>query len=90
MINGHPLYGSGREPYQPHLVHNSSWMAAEERINSVHPMHTGEGYRRLNHFLFLFHDELFEALAPDVAVRPITGTIADALSASVRLLTASH
>jgi hypothetical protein len=84
---GHPLHGSGLQPYEAHVVHNSAWIAREERINSVHPMHTAEGYRQLNHYLFLFHDELFEALALDVSVRSINGTIADVLTASVRQLT---
>ena len=38
---------------------NSRWIADEEAINSVHPQHVGGWFDRLNHYFFVFHDEMF-------------------------------
>lgn len=61
--SGHPLYGKGLQPYSAHLVVNSSWIAAERTVNSVHPGFRPERWERLRHYLLLFHDEIFECLA---------------------------
>jgi hypothetical protein len=62
-LHGHPLYGRGLEFYSMHLVVNSSWIAEMERINSVHRRHRGGWHQRLKHYLFTFHDEVFECVA---------------------------
>jgi hypothetical protein len=75
----HPLEESGLEGYEAHLIHNSQWIAEEEAINSVHPFHQGGWHERLNHYFFVFHDDMFEALAD-------SGLVAcDALRPGVRL-----
>lgn len=88
VLNGHPLYGRGLAGYGPHLVHNSLWLAEEERINSVHAHHRGGWEERLNHYFFVFHDEMLEVLARDFKVEQIEGAIRDVLpSAAIALVT---
>src|SRR2546423_1486653 len=62
-IQGHPLHGKGLRTYAAHQVVNSHWIAEAERVNSVHPQHRGGWHERLNHYVFCFHDEMFECLA---------------------------
>ena len=90
VMNGHPLSGRGLEPYGAHRIHNSPWLAEEERINSVHPGHRPEAYRRYRHYFFAFHDQTFEALAPDVQVRAVRSTVSEQLREAVTQLTASE
>ncbi|MFJ9391874.1 hypothetical protein ACIRON_23840 [Nocardioides sp. NPDC101246] len=80
VLRGHPLDNRGLEAYRPHLVHNSPWISEEERINSVHANHRRGWHQRLNHYFFVFHDEVFEALAESVSVRSVRATIAEALA----------
>lgn len=79
VISGHPLFSRGLEPYGPHIVHNSPWIAEAERINSVHPLHQGGWSQRLKHYFFMFHDETFEALAADLRVDQVHGVLEDRL-----------
>ena len=89
VMHGHPLSGRGLVQYGAHVIHESPWLAEEEQINSVHPHHNAEGYRRLRHYLFAFHDETFEALARDVEVRLVASTMADQLHEAVRQMTSN-
>lgn len=86
-LHGHPLHGRGLGGYRPFLVRNSSWIAEAERINSVHAYHRAEVYRRLNHFFFVFHDEMFEVLAERVQVERVDATLRDCLRAAADRLT---
>lgn len=80
VLHGHPLNNRGLEAYRPHLIHNSPWISEEEHINSVHAYHRGEWHQRLNHYFFVFHDEVFEALADSVSVRSVRATMSEALA----------
>jgi hypothetical protein len=87
-LKGHPLFERGLEYYAPHVVHRSPWLAEAERINAVHEQHRPEDFARLHHYLFTFHDEMFEALAPDVEVREVRSTLAEQLQQAVAVVTA--
>ena len=73
---GHPLATRGLG-HSANMVHNSSWLAEEERINQIHPYHSPKRFRQLRHYLFSFKEELFEALASDVHVEQRAGVFAD-------------
>ena len=62
-LHGHPLYTRGLKPYAIAEVKTSSWIRSLERINSVHPHHNPERFQRLRHFIFAFHDSMFECVA---------------------------
>jgi len=63
VLSGHPLDGKGLDPYTPQIVRNSRWLAELERINSVHRQYNPERWRKLNHYVFWFHDTTFECVA---------------------------
>lgn len=63
VIEGHPLYGKGLQPYAAHEVVNSRWLAAEQAINSIHGGYRPETWTKLKHYLLELHDENFECLA---------------------------
>lgn len=66
VMEGHPPSGKGLGSYGAHRVVNSHGIAEEEQINSVHSMHSGGWHDSLNHYLFCFHDLMFECLAHGV------------------------
>jgi hypothetical protein len=68
-----PAGASARAPgfHQAHEIHNSTWLEEHIQINSVHPYHSDEPWRRLHHCLLAFHDEMFEALADTVEGRVV-------------------
>ena len=73
-IGGHPLHGKGLDGYRAHEVINSAWIEDAIRVNSVHPHHSGDPFRRLHHYVLLFHDEMLEALADGIEARLTEGT----------------
>ncbi len=63
-----PLSNKGLKGYEAHIIKNSSWM---EEIKSIHKRHTNyneERWKDFNHFMLLFHDEIFEVIAKDYTV----------------------
>lgn len=62
-IAGHPLASRGLHPYDVFEVHDSSWIRALERMNSVHQYHKPEAFEGLRHFIMAFHDSVFECVA---------------------------
>jgi hypothetical protein len=62
-IEGHPLHGKGLGSYGAYEVHNSLLLEEHIRMNSVHPHHQEATWRRLHHYVLLFHDEMLECLA---------------------------
>src|SRR5262249_6740066 len=65
-LHGHPLYRLGLKPYGHFEVISSPWARGLERMNRVHPYHDPSRFDALRHFVFTFHDRLFECLALDV------------------------
>lgn len=79
VMHGHPLYGKGIDYYEAQIVHNSKWLAEIEAINRVHAQYNPDRWRRLNHYLFWFHDDTFECLANSFEVEIMTMSMQDAL-----------
>jgi hypothetical protein len=78
-LHGHPLYGRGLQFYQAHIVRNSAWVAELNAIRSAHSGNRGPSDE--THFLFAFHDDTFEAIADEVRVEDIEGSMRSALAA---------
>jgi hypothetical protein len=55
------------------------WIRAAERRNRVHPYHRAEDFDDLRHFVFTFHDSIFEALAREFDVHLTDGSTASVL-----------
>jgi hypothetical protein len=78
---GHPLASRGLEPYGAFEVESSSWIRETERRNRVHHAHDASAFDMYRHFVFTFHDSVFEALAINFDVQEMRGSTATALRA---------
>jgi hypothetical protein len=87
VFSGHPLHGRGLDPYTAQVVRNSRWLAELERVNSVHAMYRPEAWRKLNHYVFWFHDTTFECAAESYKVEVFEEGFADVLARACRRLT---
>jgi hypothetical protein len=65
-LQGHPLYARGLRSYGIFEIENSSWIRTLEARNRVHPYHDPQHFLHLKHFVFTFHDSLFEAVLSDI------------------------
>lgn len=79
---GHPLAERGLEPYAVFEVNNSSWVRTLERMNSVHPYHRPERFTKYKHFVFAFHDSVFECVAESFELSVHRGSLSRVLLAS--------
>jgi len=79
-IAGHPLHGKGLAGYRVHEVVNSAWIEDAIRVNSAHPHHSDAPFRRLHHYVLLFHDEMLEALADGIEAWLTKGTMREILT----------
>ena len=85
-FEGHPLHGSGFEPYRAMRVVNSKWVPRLEKMNSVHQHHDPATYASMEHFIFPFHDTTFECVAKSFSVSKVKSRLSDAVRAAVGLL----
>jgi hypothetical protein len=79
VMAGHPLYGRGLAGYDAHLVERSSWVAEQQKINSVHSQYDPERWKSWKHYLFVFHDEMFECIAEGHRIERMRCSFKDAL-----------
>lgn len=82
-FEGHPLHGSGFQPYRAMRVVNSPWIAQLERMNSVHRYHDPAAYAALEHFIFPFHDTTFECVASAFSASTVDRRLAEAVKDAV-------
>ncbi len=77
-IEGHPLYrrGLSRGTYR---VESSSWIAALEAQNAVHPGHRAGFLDGYDHILITFKDNVFECVAREMTWRTERGPLWAAL-----------
>jgi hypothetical protein len=85
-FSGHPLYASGLKHYSANIVENSSWIRSLERMNSVHPRHNPESYKRRKHFIFAFHDSTFECVADGYEIHLRQGSLSSLVPQMQQLL----
>jgi len=78
-FGGHPLAERGLRPYGAFEVEGSSWLSALERMNSVHPYHRPERFKKYRHFVLSFHDTTFECIAEGFTSTTSRGTVEGAL-----------
>lgn len=82
-FEGHPLYGSGFEPYRAMRVINSPWVQQLERMNSVHRYHDPSRFTTKQHFVFPFHDTTFECVARSFSASVVNQRLSGAVRAAV-------
>ena len=83
---GHPLAVRGLHPYGSFVVENSSWIRRLERMNSVHPQHQAEHFRKRRHLVFAFHDSTFECVCDGFELNIAHGSIESVVPEMVKLL----
>jgi hypothetical protein len=67
-IMGHPYHRLGIQPYSCYLLKESEWIRELMRIDSVHPYHDKEKFKSYNHYVFTFHDNMFECIAKNFQI----------------------
>lgn len=77
---GHPLASRGLAPYGTFEVLSSSWLRSLRDMNSVHRFDDPNRFSKLRHFVFTFHDSIFETVAEVVETLNIVPRSADAVS----------
>lgn len=82
VLDGHPLWHCGLEPYSAHQIENSLWIKEEMQTNSVHSQFDPDHWQNRKHFLFLFHDELFECIAGGFTITVQSGPFGDIAQAA--------
>lgn len=75
VISGHPLYSHGLEAYEAHEMIHSKWLDEEEKINSIHSNYSHAVWEKRKHYIFTFHDEIFECIAEGYRVEIFKGRI---------------
>lgn len=79
QLEGHPLSSRGLGGYRAHMIHNSTWIAEERQISTAGNDRIPDRLHHIRHYFFVFHDEMFEALATDVRVDQVVGTLSERL-----------
>lgn len=75
VLNGHPLYEHGLESYEMHEIKHSSWICEQEKINAVHANFVQELWDTRKHYVFTFHDDLFECIADSYTIQAYQGSL---------------
>lgn len=73
-IEGHKYYKIGLEAYGFYEVVNSDWIEEVREANKVHSYHSDERFDLLYHYIFTFHDSVFECLASKYEIRKFQDT----------------
>jgi hypothetical protein len=79
-INGHPLYSRGLGSYGVYEIQNSSWLRQLEIMNRVHHNHRPETFEKYKHFIFTFHDSMFECIAQSFKIDIHSGSLESCLT----------
>lgn len=79
VLQSHPYYSLGLEPYKLFEVIESDWINKIEMMNKVHPFHNPIRYKMYKHFILTFEDSTFECIAHSTELVFIKSTMTTAL-----------
>jgi hypothetical protein len=86
--DGHPLHEKGLETYRAHIIENSRWIEEHKQIHKVHPRYSDKDWVDYKHFLFFFHDEIFEVIfSGDYKIEAFDSTMKEIALETARRLT---
>jgi hypothetical protein len=86
-FSGHPLAFRGLRPYAAFEILDSSWIRQLERMNSVHRCHDRTRFMSdKRHFVFAFHNSLFECVARSNRIDLTRGSLLKAAAYTVERL----
>jgi hypothetical protein len=81
---GHPLAARGLKPYTAFRIDESSWLRGLERMNRVHEYHDRKRFMTdKNHYVFAFHNSIFECVARCFTVNSHPGPPREAVASVV-------
>ena len=83
-LDGHPLREHGLLPYSQCEVRESSWIANFEKLNRVHRYHKASLFDGYRHFIFVFHDSVFECIARNIKTNLRAGSIISAIAETLK------
>jgi hypothetical protein len=90
-LHGHPLYKAGLRCYMAFRITDSPLILELQKMNSVHRYHDPEEFKKLNHYVFTFHDSTFECVATSYRITvEATEMIADRFELMTRGLRAEQ
>lgn len=75
IIIGHPYSKLGLQPYSFYQLEGSDWIKELMKIDSVHPDYNKEKWASYKHYIFTFHDNMFECIAKDFEISESTTSI---------------
>jgi hypothetical protein len=78
-VPGHPLAKRGLQHFSVSEVSNSSWIRALAQLNAEHPLRNAIPYAGYKHFIFAFHDNVFECVAQSFDLSVHRGSVASVL-----------
>jgi hypothetical protein len=76
VFQGLPLYKEGLSEWA-HIIENSKWIEEIKQIHKVHPYFNPFKWTKLNHYAFLFKDEMLEVIAADYKIEVYRTTYQD-------------
>lgn len=68
-LSGHPYYQHGLKYYSGFWVENSDWIEDLKKIDRVHPYHSPSKFKKFKHYVFTFHDTMFECIAQEFEIK---------------------
>lgn len=75
IIIGHPYSKLGLKPYSFYQLEGSDWIKELMKIDSIHPYYNKENWVSYKHYIFTFHDNMFECVAKDFEINETTTSI---------------
>jgi hypothetical protein len=88
VFHGLPLWKKGLVGYNAHIVENSSWIEELKNINRVHAYYKESTWQNKQHFLLLFHDEIFEVIATGYKIETFNTSFTKLIAEAARRLNA--
>lgn len=67
-LNGHPYYELGLTSHGFFILKDSDLIKNIAKINGVHPNHSDEYFKNLNHYILTFHDSMVECIAESFVI----------------------
>jgi hypothetical protein len=77
-LEAHPLAHRGLTSYRVFRVESSSWIRGLVAAQYVHARPFPGAFDRSRHYIFTFHDSVFEAIADGASIRSFPGSIREA------------
>jgi len=86
ILDAHPLSARGLSNYKVFTVDHSSWIRRLTAAQYYHERPYPGAYSNSKHYIFVFHDSIFEAVADGITVQSFFSSMDDAEGRMLELL----